>query len=226
MSRAVTHIIYDMDGLLLDTEPFYTEATQIIASRYGKIFDWSVKSKMIGRRASESARCLVESLQLPITAAEYLAAREEILQRLFPKAEPLPGALRLTMHFHRHGVPQAVATSSDRLHFELKTGRHKDWFRIFSCVVIGDDPTVKRGKPAPDIFLAAAQRMNARPTDCLVFEDAPSGAEAALAGGMCVVVVADPHMREEAYPTSARVIRSFDEFDPAEFGLPGFDGPE
>lgn len=72
-SSNVTHLVYDMDGLLLDTEPFYTKATQIIAGKYGKVFDWSVKSQMIGKRASDSARLLVESLELPLTPAEYLS---------------------------------------------------------------------------------------------------------------------------------------------------------
>jgi pseudouridine-5'-monophosphatase len=222
--NSVTHLIYDMDGLLLDTEPFYTRATQIIAGRYGKHFDWSIKAKMIGRRASDSARVLVESLQLPLTPDEYLEAREEVLEQLFPSAEPAAGAVRLTRHFHRHGVLQAVATSSNRHHFELKTHRHKDWFSIFSCVVIGDDPAVQHGKPAPDIFLIAAYRLNARPSNCLVFEDAPAGAEAALAAGMSLVVVPDPNMTHEAYPRAAQIIRTLDEFDPGEYGLPSLDG--
>lgn len=218
--NSVTHVIYDMDGLLLDTEPFYTRATQIIAGRYGKVFDWSIKSKMIGKRASDSARVLVESLHLPLTPAEYLEAREEILEQMFPTAEPAAGAVRLTRHFHRHRVPQAVASSSNRHHFELKTCRHKDWFSIFSCVVIGDDPAVKQGKPAPDIFLVAAHRLNAPPSNCLVFEDAPAGAEAALAAGMSVVVVPDPNMNHEAYPRAAQIIGTLDEFNPGEYGLP------
>ncbi len=223
---SVTHLIYDMDGLLLDTEPFYTKATQDIAGKYGKVFDWSVKSLMIGKKASDSARVLVEALQLPLTPAEYLNAREEILARLFPMAEPVHGAVRLTRHFHRHHVPQAVATSSDRNHFELKTRRHKEWFSLFSCIIIGDDPAVKHGKPAPDIFLAAAERMNARPQNCLVFEDAPAGAEAAIAAGMSVVVLPDPHMKHDAYPRAVEIIRTLDEFNPAHYGLPPFDAYE
>ena len=212
-----------MDGLLLDTEPFYTRATQIIAGRYGKVFDWSLKSKTMGRKASDSAQLLVAALELPLTPAEYLEARAEILEQLFPTTEPAAGAVRLTRHLYRHHIPQAIATSSNRRYFELKTSRHKDWFSIFSCVVIGDDPAVKNGKPAPDIFLLAAQRLNAPPSHCLVFEDAPVGAQAALAAGMSVVVVPDPDMDHAAYPRAARIIGTLDEFDPAEYGLPARD---
>jgi pseudouridine 5'-phosphatase len=218
----ITHVIYDMDGLLLDTEPFYTAATQAIVHRYGKTFDWSVKSRMIGRKAADSAKVLVDSLDLPITPAEYLEMREEKLDELFPQAEPKPGALRLTCHLHNHAVPQAVATSSDRHHFELKTMRHRGWFDKFDCIVVGEDPEVRRGKPAPDIFLVAARRLGALPQDCLVFEDAPPGVEAARAAGMYVIAVPDPNMINHPYPEADEVLSSLDDFDPAEWGLPPY----
>src|SRR5688572_31307376 len=86
---AITHVIYDMDGLLLDTEPFYTEATQAIVGRYGHTFDWSLKSRMIGKAARDSARILVDALQLPITPEDYLREREATLAALFPGAQAM-----------------------------------------------------------------------------------------------------------------------------------------
>ncbi len=163
MPRRITHVIYDMDGLLLNTEPFYTKANQAIAARYGKTFDWSLKSRVIGLRAADTARILVEAIPLPITPDEYIETRRQMLEELFPQAEPMPGAVRLTRHLHRHSVPQAVASSSDLHHFDLKTSRHKEWLRIFQCFVIGADPEVKQGKPAPDIFLVTARRLGANP---------------------------------------------------------------
>jgi len=62
---------------------------------------------------------------------------------LFPSAKPMPGARRLTEHFSRHGIPQAVASSSHRRDFELKITRHREWFECFQCVVLGDDPEVR-----------------------------------------------------------------------------------
>lgn len=218
----VSHVIYDLDGLLLDTEPFYTQASQIIAQRFGKTYDWSVKSRMIGKKATDSARIFTEALALPITPAEYLEERKTLLEALFPKAEPMPGALRLTSHLHRCRVPQAVATSSDRRHYELKVSRHLEWFRIFDCTVIGDDPEVRHGKPAPDIFLLAAARLGAVPSRCLVFEDSPAGLHAALAAGMYAVSVPDPNMERRAFEGSHQILRSLEEFDPAAWGLPPY----
>jgi pseudouridine-5'-monophosphatase len=220
MAPVVTHIIYDNDGLLLDTEPFYTTAHEIMAGHYGKVFDWTVKSKMIGLRAEDSAKVLIHSLQLPMSVPEYLEARKHILAELFPKAEPLPGAIRLTKHLHAAGIPQAVATSSDRYNFDLKIIRHQEWFRIFDCIVTGDDPEIKRGKPHPDIFLITAERLKASPSQCLVFEDSPAGIDAARAAGMYTVAVPDPHMEDGAYPQAHQIIRDLKDLDLASWGLP------
>jgi pseudouridine-5'-monophosphatase len=218
----VRHVIYDMDGLLLDTERFYTEAATAIAASYGKVFDWTIKSQMIGLRSADSAKLFLEHYRLPLTVPEYLHVRKGILERLFPLAEPLPGADRLTRHLHRNSVPQAVASSSDRHYYDLKTSRHRKWFSIFDCIVLGDDPEVRHGKPAPDIFNAVARRLGADPSHCLVFEDSPAGVEAALAAGMPAVAVPDPNMESSRYPGALAVLRSLEEFDPAPWGLPPY----
>jgi pseudouridine-5'-monophosphatase len=222
MNSLITHVIFDVDGLLLDTEPFYTQAHQAVAAKYGKVFDWTVKSKMIGLPAQSSAQVMIDALQLPITVPEYLEARKHLLEELFPQAEPLPGAVRLTQHLHRNAIPQAIATSSDGRNFELKITKHKEWVSIFQCCVMGDDPEIKKGKPEPDIFLIAAERIAAPPGQCLVFEDSPAGVVAARAAGMYVVAVPDPHMDDQAYPKAHQIIRNLNEFDPAAWGLPPY----
>jgi pseudouridine-5'-monophosphatase len=222
MSETITHIIYDLDGLLLDTEPFYTKANEAVASRYGKVFNWSVKSKMIGLRAEDSAKAMIESLQLPLTVPAYLEERERLLEELFPQAEPMAGAVDLTRHLHKHGIPQAVATSSNLFYYQLKTTKHKQWFSIFQVLVTGDDPDIKRGKPAPDAFLLAAQRLQADPRHCLVFEDSPFGIEAACEAGMYAIAVPDPNMDLKHYAKAHQVLSSLNEFNPLRWNLPPY----
>jgi pseudouridine-5'-monophosphatase len=221
----ITHVIFDMDGLLLDTEPFYTEAARAIAGRYGKTFDWTLKSRMIGLRSIDSAKLFLEHFQIPLTVGEYLAVRRTILEELFPHAEPLPGALELTRHFHRRAVHQAIASSSDTHYFKLKTSRHRHWFSIFECVVLGDDPEVKHGKPAPDIFEVVARRLQCEPARCLVLEDSPAGVEAARLAGMFAVAVPDPNMDPARYADAHQVLRTLEDFNPECWGLPAFEPP-
>lgn len=211
-----------MDGLLLDTEGIYTEVTQQIVGEYGKVFDWSVKEKIIGRRSIQAAEIIVESLDLPISPQDYLDSRKDVLLEKFKDTEALPGAKEMTTHFFKLGIPQALATSSSSPMFEAKFEKHKKWFSQFAQIVRGDDPELKEGKPAPDIFLLAANRVGVDPAECLVFEDAPTGTKAALAAGMSVVVVPDPNMDHCHYKNASQIISSLKDFDPEYWGLPKF----
>ena len=222
MSPNISCLIYDMDGLLLDTEGIYTEVTQQIVGEYGKVFDWSVKEKIIGRRSIQAAEIIVESLDLPISPQDYLDSRKDVLQEKFKDTEALPGAKEMTTHFFKLGIPQALATSSSSPMFEEKFEKHKKWFSQFAQIVRGDDPELKEGKPAPDIFLLAANRVGVDPAECLVFEDAPTGTEAALTAGMSVVVVPDPNMDHCHYKNASQIISSLKDFDPEYWGLPKF----
>ena len=206
----------------MDTEGIYTEVTQQIVGEYGKVFDWSVKEKIIGRRSIQAAEIIVESLDLPISPQDYLDSRKDVLQEKFKDTEALPGAKEMTTHFFKLGIPQALATSSSSPMFEAKFEKHKKWFSQFAQIVRGDDPELKEGKPAPDIFLLAANRVGVDPAECLVFEDAPTGTEAALAAGMSVVVVPDPNMDHCHYKNASQIISSLKDFDPEYWGLPKF----
>jgi pseudouridine-5'-monophosphatase len=205
------NVIFDMDGVLLDTEPIYTEVTNRITSRYGKVFDWSVKADMLGRPAMDSAEYLIEKMGLPIRPEDYLRDRTPMLEELLATAGAIPGAEVFTRELHRRGVPIAVATSTDLRLFGVKTSCHREWFSIFTTIVCGDDPRVRRGKPAPDIFLAAAQSLGADPSSCVVVEDSPLGVAAALAAGMRVIGFPDPRMDRGRFAECHLVVGSYEE---------------
>jgi len=205
-----THVLFDMDGVLLDTERLYTQATQSIVGRYGKVFGPDLKRETMGRDAQVSARILVERLGVPLTADEFLAERGPILEALVAECRAMDGAEAFVRSLRALGIPMAVATSSDRDIYRLKTRSH-GWFDVFDAIVCGDDPRVRAKKPAPDIFLAAAQDLRAAPAECVVFEDSLAGVEAALAAGMRVIALPDPALGPEHFGAAHAVLRGWHE---------------
>ena len=132
------------------------------------------------------------------------------------------GATELIQHLHKVGIPMAVATSSQRREYDLKVTKHQELFNLMSHVVCSDDPLVKKGKPAPDIYLAAAQRFTnpPSPSNVLVLEDAASGVEAAKTAGMLCVMVPDERLDPARTKLADKVIKSLTKLDLNEFGIP------
>ncbi|EFJ20349.1 hypothetical protein SELMODRAFT_108997 [Selaginella moellendorffii] len=225
--RTITHVLFDMDGLLLDTEKFYSVVQEKILSGYGKSFTWSLKAKMMGKRAAEAAEIFVHDSGLEgiLSPRDFLTQREAMLEVMFPESQLLPGVERLVGYFQSQGIPMAIATSSHKRNFDLKTINHKELISHMHHVVVGDDPDVKLGKPAPDIFLVAASRFpdpKPRPENVLVFEDAPTGVEAAQSAGMSVVMVPDPNLDKSLCDRADIILETLEDFDPSTFGMPPF----
>lgn len=126
-------------------------------------------------------------------------------------------------HLHANNIPMAVATSSKRREYDLKVTKYQELFQLMSHIVCSDDPLVEKGKPAPDIYLAAAKRFPSPPkssSNVLVFEDAVSGVQAAKAAGMVCVMVPDERMDPAKTKLADKAIKSLTELNLTEYGLP------
>ncbi|KAF9435360.1 glutathione synthase [Entomortierella beljakovae] len=227
----ITHCIFDMDGLLINTETLYTQITSEILGRYGKTYGFELKAKLMGLREKESAALLVKESGADMTPEEYLHERHLLQLERFPHCTPLPGVMRLIKHLKAHNIPIAVATSSYRRNFELKSTNNQALFSLFDVIVCGDDPAIALGKPNPDIFYVARDRLakhfgqeTVNNENCLVFEDSPIGVQAGVNASMKVLWVPDENIGR-LYPTldgPTQRLSSLEEFDPVFYGLPTF----
>ncbi|KAG4427156.1 hypothetical protein IFR05_017361, partial [Cadophora sp. M221] len=200
--------LFDMDGLLINTEDIYTLCHNILLSRYSSgPMTWDIKSQLQGRPAAQSISLLLAHFnltQIPIDS--YTTALHAIQETEFRKAAPLPGVPALLQQLKTaktaikgEKVHVALATSSNAGHFNIKTEHLGSLFEIFTPErrILGDDVRIPkgRGKPSPDIYLVALKAINdtlqpgeeaIRPEECLVFEDGVPGVVAGRRAGMRV----------------------------------------
>lgn len=204
--------IFDLDGVLLDTEPLYTKATETVLAKYGKSYNWPLKRFVMGRSPLQGASWLIEKLGLAISPNQYLDERAVWLRQLFRNCPTINGAELLVRKLHLRGVRLAVATSSEREMYDLKVSSHS-WFSLFQNVVCGDDPRIGQAKPAPDIFLLAASELGVASDRCFVFEDSPAGVSAGKAAQMRVIARLSPPLLRSDLDLADLIVSSYEEFD-------------
>ncbi|KAK6337304.1 hypothetical protein TWF730_002710 [Orbilia blumenaviensis] len=218
--------IFDMDGLLIDSEDIYTKITDEILARYNKgRLPWSIKAQLQGRPTQQAYDLFQSWANLPLSQEDYLRETRLLQGAYFPTTQALPGVLSLldTLTTSPSKPYIALATSSNSFSYDLKTKHLQETlFSYFTeeMIIKGDDPRIKRGrgKPAPDIYLLALETINARrerdmlekgvskdqilatkisPSECLVFEDSVPGVEAGRRAGMRCVWVPHEGLRDQ-----------------------------
>lgn len=138
--------------------------------------------------------------------SELANAWETNLSALSSQVQACRGARELVEAAAELGLPLAIATSSSYHAVAKKRVRHECMFRHIKTIVAGDDPAIKNGKPAPDMYLEAAKRLGVDPSECLVFEDSMSGVKSGKAAGCLVVAIPDPRMDKDIFEAEANVV--------------------
>ena len=181
-------VLWDMDGLLVDTEPLWTQAEEELAVRLGGEFTAELKAAIVGTRLDVAIPLFLQHLGRPVTPEAVEDGSRWLLERmvaLFARPLPLmPGAAELLAAVAAAGVPQALVSSSYRA---LVAAVLAHGTGPFAVTLAGDE--VSRGKPDPEPYLTAAARLGVDPVRCVVLEDSPAGVASGEAAGCAVVAV-------------------------------------
>ena len=211
-----TAILFDMDGLMVDTEPLARAAWERVVAPYGLTMTDDLYGRMLGLRTDESAQLVLDVLRLPLPHDELVARKTTVfLDSLRDGVPVMPGLWALLAAIDARGLPWAVATSTPRAVAEIVLAKLGVVGR-YRVLAAGDE--VAHGKPAPDIFQLAATRLGVAPAACLALEDSAAGCAAAAAAGMRVAAVPTDLTRDapfacayRRYPSLAAVAADLDE---------------
>lgn len=176
-------VIFDMDGVLVDSQPYHFKADIDTMAEYGVIKDQKFYESFAGTLTADRMRTLKEMFGLDAPVEEMTIKRENMILDIMGKEDikPVLGIPEFLRSIKEKGLTTAVASSSDYKLINLILDRLKI-AQYFDSVTSGSD--VKRGKPSPDVFLLAAERIGIEPAECLVVEDSENGVKAAKAAGM------------------------------------------
>lgn len=181
-------VIFDNDGLLLDTEAVWTRAEEDMFERRGLEFTLAHKQEVVGTSAQVAGAIFERQLGEPGRAAELVAELDELVfAELERGVEPMPGALELVADLRQQGMPIAIASNSPG-RFIATALDLVGLGEAFGAAVSGHD--VPEPKPAPDVYLVACDLLRVAPDrDVVVLEDSPTGVAAGVAAGLTVIGV-------------------------------------
>ncbi len=184
-------VVFDLDGLMFNTEELYQWVGAELLGRRGKQFDAPLLEAIMGRPPAISLQIMIDRHGLADTVAELAAESEQIFGPVLDeRLDLMPGLADLLAALEAAGIPKAIATSSGPRFVTNVLGRF-DLRPRFEFVLTCDDVT--DGKPHPEIYLTAAQRFGIEPGEMLVLEDSQNGCRAAVAAGAFAVAVPGGH---------------------------------
>jgi pseudouridine-5'-monophosphatase len=220
----VTHVIFDVDGLMIDSVRMAMKVMMELLKEHGVDPDEKFLKSQCGMKNVDKIKKIKAHFGLSVEQDSFLREYNKRGEALCSNLDLLEGVERLVLHLHRHGIPIAVATNSGKIKFNGRTERHRNVFSKMHHVITGDDARLRNAKP--DIYLMCAEDFNdnVAPSQCLVFEDSNIGVAAAFAAGMqCVHVPQTNFLIPREAAKATQMISSLAHFRPEEFGLPPFD---
>lgn len=202
----VQAVIFDLDGVLMDSEWLSFEIWQGVARQYGGTLADAVFPKVIGTTIEETAAIVMRSTGITFDISSQCAwVWQEVIEKLKSAIKPLPGVCELVDDLARRGIPLAIASNSPILYIEnALTGLN---LRHYFPVRVGIDH-VLQGKPAPDVYLRAASQIGVFPERCLAIEDSRVGVQAAYNAEMRVLAVPDERDQNNGFSGAWRMYKN------------------
>ncbi|HEY6071428.1 MAG TPA: HAD family phosphatase [Chthoniobacterales bacterium] len=189
MRQTFRAVIFDLDGVLADSEPTWDEIDAQLLGEYGVKYRGEYHREVLGVSYRGSVEFFKKTFNISVPTEEMMKRREKIAIEFFAKKIGLfPSTKKVLEELQKMNLRLAVATSSVSASARPFLDRHQIT-KFFEVIITGDE--IKRGKPAPDIYLAAAKKLGVAASDCLVIEDSLSGIAAAKAANMCVAAIPD-----------------------------------
>jgi HAD superfamily hydrolase (TIGR01509 family) len=209
-NRKLEAVLFDMDGVIIDSEPLWSDAEKQLLARRNLPYSPSLKTAMMGRDARGAVGYLIEHYSLTESLGKLIEERNQLIAELFKEhLKAIPGALDLVRSVIAAGILTGLVSSSPKPLVELALEKLVTT-GLFDLTLSGDQ--VVRGKPAPDIYITAAEKLGVKPEYCLVIEDAPHGVAAAKDAGMCCLAIGTSVSVVEL-AMADKVVSGFEEVD-------------
>jgi HAD superfamily hydrolase (TIGR01509 family) len=212
---SIRAVVFDLDGLMFNTEDIFNEVGRIVLDRRGKVMGRELLQQMMGRRAPEALQIMIDFHNLPDTVPGLIDETRTLFTELaVDRLAPMPGLYELLERIETRGLVKGVATSSGRRYLEDILNRF-DLLSRFHLTLAAEDVT--HGKPHPEIYLTAARRLGVEPHEMLVLEDSHAGTSAAVSASAFAVSIPNEQSRHQDFSHATYVASRLD--DPYIFQL-------
>ena len=202
-------VVFDLDGLMFNTEMIYDQVGDELLRRRGKLMTADLKLAMIGRRAQESLTFMIDMHGLTDTVDQLLEESHVLFfETAADRLAPMPGLHELLEFIETHQLPKGVATSSSHGYVQRVVGPFGLLPR-FNVILASED--VSQGKPHPEIYLKAADKLGIAPSEMVVLEDSQNGINAAAAAGAVAIAVPHDHTRHHDFTRATLIADRLDD---------------
>lgn len=203
-------VIFDMDGVISDSEYVNVMAKHRLLQRFGIDVDWHYHDQFLGTTYEFMWKKMKEEFGLPESVSYYVREAKKERDQLILKEglQPIPGATELIHRIHKAGIPMAVASSSSKKNI-LSNLSMLEVHQYFQGVISGEE--CQNGKPAPEIFLKAASLLKSKPENCVVIEDSVNGIRAGKAAGMKCIGFANPEAVKQDLSLADLIVSDFNQ---------------